>query len=206
MLFTGCSVLAGEGTLIIKASHKGKHHGCILIHGAVGSGRISNAECSQQDCCGECEAHSLLEDEQISGDSTCVFFMCIYVDFKTSRSWSCILFSSVLILSQMCPSSKLVVQACVLFSLPVLWIRVPGFCLVLVPVPLWRHLLVVNLPSLCGRIRVFLCQFVPAFSCLFWLLFVDFCTELDLPASSAFWVQPPPHYNFQEGARGWGKK
>lgn len=54
MLFTGCNVLAGEGTLIIKAFHKGKHQRCILIHGPVGSDRIINAECSQQECYGEC--------------------------------------------------------------------------------------------------------------------------------------------------------
>lgn len=54
MLFTGCNVLAGEGTLIIKAFHKGKHQRCILIHGPVGSDRIINAECSQQECCDEC--------------------------------------------------------------------------------------------------------------------------------------------------------
>lgn len=53
MLFTGCNVLAGEGTLIIKAFHKGKHQCCILMHGPVGSDRIINAECSQQKC-GEC--------------------------------------------------------------------------------------------------------------------------------------------------------
>lgn len=41
MLFTGCNVLAGEGTLIIKPFHKGKHKGCILIHGPVESDRIT---------------------------------------------------------------------------------------------------------------------------------------------------------------------
>lgn len=56
MLFTGCNVLAGEGTLIIKAFHKGKHHCCILIHGPVGSDSVINAECSQQDCCGDCDS------------------------------------------------------------------------------------------------------------------------------------------------------
>ncbi len=54
MLFTGCNVLAGEGTLIIKAFHKGKHQRCISIHGHVGSDRITDIECSQQECCGEC--------------------------------------------------------------------------------------------------------------------------------------------------------
>lgn len=49
MLFTGCYVLAGEGTLIIKAFHKGKHQRCILIHGPAGSDRIINAGCSQQE-------------------------------------------------------------------------------------------------------------------------------------------------------------
>ncbi len=47
MLFTGCNVLAGEGTLIIKAFHKGKHQQCISIRGHVGSDRITDAECSQ---------------------------------------------------------------------------------------------------------------------------------------------------------------
>lgn len=56
MLFTGCNVLAGEGTLIIKAFHKGKHGCCILIHGPVGSDSVINAECSQQECCGECDS------------------------------------------------------------------------------------------------------------------------------------------------------
>lgn len=116
MLFTGCSVLAGEGTLIIKASHKGKHHGCILIHGAAGSGRISS-QCSQQDCCGERESRSLW----IRGHTHFIRWLDLPVGqqdvklafefFKTSRSSSCIQF-----------------RACA-FSLPVLWIRVSGFCL-----------------------------------------------------------------------------
>jgi len=50
MLFTGCNVLAGEDTLIIKASHKGKHRRCILIQGPVGSERTINTECCRQEC------------------------------------------------------------------------------------------------------------------------------------------------------------
>lgn len=186
MLFTGCSVLAGEGTLIIKASHKGKHHGCILIHGAVGRGRISNAECSQQDCCGECESHSLWIRGQTNFIRWCDFIAV---------------------------SLQLAVQACLLVSFPVSWIRLPGVCLCSGPCPTVAGF-VVNLPSLWGRVFSSVCQCVPAFSChvrlvswlqtsvltlldfvAFRLTGFDLClcyTELDLPAESAFWVQTPP--------------
>lgn len=43
MLFTARSVLAGEGTLIIKASHKGKQQCWILMLGPVGSEWTVNA-------------------------------------------------------------------------------------------------------------------------------------------------------------------
>lgn len=60
MLFTGCYVLAGEGTLIIKAFHKDKHQCCILIRGPLRNDRIINAECSQQKCCGQCGSKLVL--------------------------------------------------------------------------------------------------------------------------------------------------